>query len=114
MWSGAPPHRDRPVPLRTMSAMMGRQTANQAQLFYEFCLEDRDLAPCRCKTRDPELSQDHPGWPIIVRYIPTVPTRRAALTRDARPECPMTTRAPFLFGGTTVSIMARNLRRERR
>jgi hypothetical protein len=24
-----------------MSAMMGRQTADQAQLFYEFCLENR-------------------------------------------------------------------------
>jgi hypothetical protein len=31
----------RPVPPRTMSAMMGRQTADQAQLSYEFCLEDR-------------------------------------------------------------------------
>jgi hypothetical protein len=31
----------RPVPPRTMSAMFGRQTADQAQLFYEFCLEDR-------------------------------------------------------------------------
>jgi hypothetical protein len=31
----------RPAPPRTISAMFGRQTADQAQLFYEFCLEDR-------------------------------------------------------------------------
>jgi hypothetical protein len=64
--------------------------------------------------RDRKLPQDHPGRPIIVRRIPTVPTRRIALTPDARPECPITTRARFLLTGTTVTIMARNLRRERR
>jgi len=64
--------------------------------------------------RDRELSQDHVGRPIIVRCIPTAPTRRAALTRDAGAECPMTTRARVLFRGTTVRIMVRKLRRERR
>jgi hypothetical protein len=64
--------------------------------------------------RDRELSQDHIGRPVIVRCIPTVPTRRAALARDAGAECPMTTRARFLFRGTTVSVMARKLRCERR
>jgi hypothetical protein len=63
--------------------------------------------------RDRKLSQDHPGRPIIVRCISTVPTRRIALTSEARPECPITTRARFVLTGTTVTIMARNLRRER-
>jgi hypothetical protein len=68
----------------------------------------------RAPQRDRKLPQDHPGRPIIVRCITTVPTRRIALTPDARPECPITTRARFLLTGTTVTIMARNLRRERR
>jgi hypothetical protein len=64
------------------------------------------------RLRDRKLSQEHPGQPIIVRRISTVPTRRAALASEARPECPITTRARFVFTGTTVTIMARNLRRE--
>ena len=59
-----------------------------------------------------DLPQDHIGRPIIVRCIPTAPVRRAALTRDAGAECPMVTRARFLFRG--VSIMSRKLRCERR
>jgi hypothetical protein len=66
------------------------------------------------KMRDRELIQDHIGRPIIVRCIPTAATRCAALARDAGAECPMTTRARFLFRGTTVRIMVRKLRRERR
>jgi hypothetical protein len=62
----------------------------------------------------PDLPQDHIGRPIIVRCIPAAPVRRAALTRDAGAECLMATRARFLFGGTTVSVMARKLRCERR
>ena len=61
-----------------------------------------------------EGTQNHLGRPIIVRCIPTVPTRRIALWRDARPECLMTTRTRFFLTGTTVSIMVRNRRRERR
>src|SRR5437879_1369576 len=60
-----------------------------------------------------DLPEDHIGRPIIVRCIPTAPVRRAALTRDAGAECPMATRARFLFRGTTVSIVARKLRCER-
>src|SRR6266403_799443 len=60
-----------------------------------------------------KLLQDHPGRPIV-RCMRTVPTRRIAHTRDARPECPMTTGARVLLTGTTLIIMARNLRRERR
>jgi hypothetical protein len=45
MWSGAPPHRDRPVPLRTMSAMMGRQTANQAHYSTSFALKTETWPP---------------------------------------------------------------------
>ena len=61
-----------------------------------------------------DLIQDHIGRPIIVRCIPAAPVRRAALTRDAGAECLMATRPRFLFRGTTVSIMARKLRCERR
>jgi len=57
-----------------------------------------------------DLIQDHIGRPIIV----AAPVRRAALTRDAGAECLMATPARFLFRGTTVSIMARKLRCERR
>jgi hypothetical protein len=60
------------------------------------------------------LIQDHIGRPIIVRCIPTAATRRAALARDAFGECLVTARARFLFRGTTVSIVARKLRREHR
>jgi hypothetical protein len=49
-----------------------------------------------------------------VRCILTAPVRRAALTCDAGAEGLMATRARFLLRGTTVSIMARKLRCERR
>ena len=60
-----------------------------------------------------ELVQDHIGRPIVVRFIPAVPMRRIDLWRDARRECPMTTRAGLLFAGTTVNTMPRNLGCER-
>jgi hypothetical protein len=60
-----------------------------------------------------EVAQDHLGRPIVVCCIPTIPWL-IALRRDARPQCLMTTRARFLLAGMTVSVMVRNLGRERR